>query len=714
MKIIIIKQKILLFCGLLVLLLNACGESGNLAKDRTLKKAQNDIIFGARSNENIPQIAWEYLSATPKIQRRKWQQVTTARSSAALWNDDTKVWPGSAVAASAGQYMTAHHVVAAISKNGDLSLSDYNLTFPRGWRFNHNDPGEYTDQEGNHLPKNEHFHKDSWYLRYRLKSLGLDEDATRGFLHEDEAHFFVNYKSWNISDNYTHWAADNGNRDIAAIQIESRKIIHFQNLPSWNAIGPGVFFDYRKPLAYREAENEGDPALPEDPEKDDPLVGFFVHYPLRPASDPPTDYRESLVARDAIVRSGVKEKPCKDATSGAPRYCDELYGHYVRTNFDIKPGTSGGGVHWYPSDEKLGYFVGIIKGCYGSDCPDDDPEAEVAQEPADHATIFTPFDETISNYINKNRGFNGVPYRTSVSENPPAGSYEACMIDNPNLPSKCDGLLDEFLPSSDSHVIRGCAGKKCPSIGATDAYDGATDSSGSGISVGNSGGDHVDSIRDDLLWLRCWRRSDDYKMAIGIAGGRGEVNSEPHLGTVGVICQPYSFVEWSMNWDFLNAEFRPAPDNLEHDLRNNVGFMQFKWLHQILVEWYQKLDDQNYLTPLPMQLCAPGYIMRGLEATIGDKFIRGITAVYCVRPDVDPKDAECLADDSAYPCKIKTYVGDRFGDPKRDISQHIGAPKPGGDIKKLACKIGEYMSGVVVSRDSSIPTAELSISCAPY
>jgi len=186
--------------------------------------------------------------------------------------------------------------------------------------------------------------------------------------------------------------------------------LHITTIPKWKAIGPGVFHDYRKPKAYREALNEGDPGLPRDPANGDSLAGFFVHFPLRPAADPPQDFRESLVGRDAIVRSTVEEKPCKNATTGDPDYCDELYGHYVRTNLDLKPGSSGGGVNWYPSAQGPGYFVGIIKGCEGSKCPDIDPESEVGQLDNDHATIFTPFDESISEHIEKKRGLHGTGF----------------------------------------------------------------------------------------------------------------------------------------------------------------------------------------------------------------------------------------------------------------------------------------------------------------
>src|SRR5690554_4278500 len=101
-------------------------------------------------------------------------------------------------------------------------------------------------------------------------------------------------------------------------------------------------------------------------------------------------------------------------------------------------------------------------------------------------------------------------------------------------------------------------------------------------------------------------------MGIGVAGGRGLDGTKPYLGTLGIICQPYSFVEWSMNWDFLSAEFRPAPGKLKHNLNANLNASQFRWLNQILIDWYQILDGQTYLSPLSMQLCAPGYIMRGL------------------------------------------------------------------------------------------------------
>ena len=203
-------------------------------------------------------------------------------------------------------------------------------------------------------------------------------------------------------------------------------------------------------------------------------------------------------------------------------------------------------------------------------------------------------------------------------------------------------------------------------------------------------------------------------MGIGVAGGRGLDGTKPYLGTLGIICQPYSFVEWSMNWDFLSAEFRPAPGKLKHNLNANLNASQFRWFNQILIDWYQILDGQTYLSPLPMQLCAPGYIMRGLEVSAGDEFIRGITAVYCVQPEIDPKDAPCLADDSAYPCKIDTYVAGTFGDPPRPISQYIGAPGAGGTLKKLNCAPGEYASGLVVSKKTSEPTRQISLSCAPY
>ena|SRR5690554_151390 len=170
-----------------------CAESDRSNHFEKLEGNEQEIIFGARSNENIAHITWEVESASPSIQYKQWQQVTTARNSAYFWSELPSSRFGTMVAASAGQYLTAHHVIDAILESG-AELTDYVLRFPEGWRFDNVNPGNYVDSNGEHLSANGYFIKNSWYLRYRLKSLGLDDDAATGDDESALGALFIFYK----------------------------------------------------------------------------------------------------------------------------------------------------------------------------------------------------------------------------------------------------------------------------------------------------------------------------------------------------------------------------------------------------------------------------------------------------------------------------------------------------------------------------------------
>jgi len=135
-----------------------CAESDRSNQLEKLEDNEQEIIFGARSNDNIAHIAWEAESASSGTQNKQWQQITTARNSALFWNETTYQRPGSMVAASAGQYLTAHHVIDAILDSNN-ELTGYKLRFPEGWRFDNANPGNYVDSNGNHLLANKYFIK---------------------------------------------------------------------------------------------------------------------------------------------------------------------------------------------------------------------------------------------------------------------------------------------------------------------------------------------------------------------------------------------------------------------------------------------------------------------------------------------------------------------------------------------------------------------------
>src|SRR5690554_1831918 len=135
---------LVLILVILFSILVSCSESGEPNQIDELEQSDHEIIFGNRSNDNIAHIAWEAESASPNIQYKQWQQVTTARNSALFRSKTSSHRPGSMVAASAGQYLTAHHVVSAILNSG-AELSDYVLRLPRGWRFDNANPGNYAD-----------------------------------------------------------------------------------------------------------------------------------------------------------------------------------------------------------------------------------------------------------------------------------------------------------------------------------------------------------------------------------------------------------------------------------------------------------------------------------------------------------------------------------------------------------------------------------------
>jgi hypothetical protein len=124
---------------LLAFFISSCGlsdeDESNLTPQSQAATTEHRIIFGDRSSENIPHTAWEAVQGSGAKRGHEWQQVTTARSSASFYAVDFTQHVGSGVAVSAGQYLTAHHVVDGLSDR--KPLSNFKLKIPRGWRFDH-------------------------------------------------------------------------------------------------------------------------------------------------------------------------------------------------------------------------------------------------------------------------------------------------------------------------------------------------------------------------------------------------------------------------------------------------------------------------------------------------------------------------------------------------------------------------------------------------
>lgn len=118
------------------------------------------------------------------------------------------------------------------------------------------------------------------------------------------------------------------------------------------------------------------------------------------------------------------------------------------------------------------------------------------------------------------------------------------------------------------------------------------------------------------------------------------------LGAFGIICGPYSQREWSMNWDFIGVERRRHNRDLLTGLLYKFSDAYFNdayksaplsFLNTITrLTREDRLDDGTTverISPMPFQMCPPGFVMRGLEVqATGSSSSKPQKTTSCVEP----------------------------------------------------------------------------------
>jgi hypothetical protein len=143
------------------------------------------------------------------------------------------------------------------------------------------------------------------------------------------------------------------------------------------------------------------------------------------------------------------------------------------------------------------------------------------------------------------------------------------------------------------------------------------------------------------------------------------------LGEFGFVCGPYSKREWSMNWDFifinvlyvskLNDCVRYAYENLVAQSSSGTFNKKFGDFIKENFMYLKANSTDRIMLPPPIQMCPPGYILRGLEVNKdSNEYIKGILGIYCVNPRVPntKNSSKCGSKTLSknYPCYVQTSI----------------------------------------------------------
>lgn len=419
------------------------------------------------------------------------------------------------------------------------------------------------------LPPRDWFHNatgtselDEWYLRLRLQSLGLPEWAAS--LTSDEVFFF--FSSWEFFHVAEYGSQE---KDVYLISTESQLIDHPRDgVPAWEVLGPGVFFDFQvtgseSGLPLNDIEAGFDASLLQSNDR----VEFESE-----------DEIVRLVSNDAIIRETQRGYQ----STGNTMWDGEDFTYVVDLlgNWDAKRGSSGGGLFAYPETGEPMHYVGLYFGNIGEPAllelgwNHDDP---LGPDDERVSTAATPLDDRMASDRRDNRGNDGNPHRSD--RDTCAGGGDLDCFDNcvdyckdappddpiciPGSGESCWELLVGELPPETEAVHTGCVGQGCD---------------------GTGGDEQPPKTRESRIFLNCKRNylatfdpvvETDTVHGLGLIGAPTTYNTgdlDSALGTIGVICGPFSAREWSMNWDFISAEWRRQSSD---QLDGVDGFKEF-------------------------------------------------------------------------------------------------------------------------------------------
>jgi hypothetical protein len=636
-----------------------------------------------------------------------------------------------------------------------------------------------------------------WFALTKWKQLGL-EPVT---LNTNQAsiplinQLVMDWPIMKASDiSFKHWSSEK--RDLSVVKFSEPKLFDDGGLGVKSfRFYPGVFFSSILPyMAPQKAGGETE----EKPRLRRPSVGDFAfvlshnfrNTKLNPPSafvdhlmiDTMKERRENLIHMYAKNLSGIINNPNAVATTsfvpeersnaGYETNINYPYQYMVKTNIDLLEGSSGGGYFTYK--EAIGKYwnffelQGVVSACDGASKCDSitgtaftDPSVDeegLDKDGSKYASYMTALSDSIVTQIYETVGNNGLPYlgvpaydecakkAASDAERALCDAQLNCSAADAENPNKClfRSGLGKIQRGSTVISSTGPAG----ALTATTNFEEET-SEASLQEYAN---------KNNLRTLECFGRpyaglgaNRLANLNVGIVGGISK--DEKGVGTLGVICSPRSYTEWTMNWDFLYAVMLHKVDgNLrgKADLENHIfklstnnawdGFYRLLFADFYNNHWSKipkdpevpvaSNKDKIFATPAT-QFCPPGFIMRGIsyDYALGSegKYVAAISKIHCIDMMRGQPHSEDMCVGSVgrrYPCTISLWA-DKSQNPipsthphyGRTLSQPIGMRFNNTEIAleaNLVCEAGYHLTGIMVPNLSSGKVESVQAICRPY
>lgn len=561
----------------------SCGESDEFQKqpEVDLKKISQNIVFNGDGTYEFHQIHDQILFAGAKPssdeeRRERWQSAIAGYSSPEVvgyyCNDtideedcygnihfscpvqESKVKIGSGSLTSSNRIITAHHVAHATEDVGIIFESivpiksfkaNFALDFP-------SENEKKSTLESNVL------------YDYRLYSLGFADLLTKHSPYSyDEV--YRDLKSWDFYLEKDFYIKNNSkfSKDVSILRSDSNSfnLIRSSGNVAYSISKPGMFFD--------KIDSEGDQSAFFSETREESWATHTQDLPAQFFSKRPSDLdssqRTQIVSRPGVANSTLL--PCKSAdnmsciqdTSGVFLHESSVqYGpNCIGTNHDIIYGSSGGVVYNSKVDKFRAKSYVVERGLYANavfhaiQAPTDQtPDyfsdwSAYTDEPIptpEFRSLATVLDQNIVEHAKKERGGDAAllpPMLKNItkSENEDPSPY---VQPGSKVPQGCDINIDE----------------DCSEVPLTP-----------GMHLGSNQSVVEETFKcNDLMDMRSDGIRVKQSYVVGILGASshksitdafyeddsGETyNVFPNLGSLHIICAPWSSSQWSLNWGEL-------------------------------------------------------------------------------------------------------------------------------------------------------------------
>lgn len=703
---------------LVTVVCTSCGEPAQTSPETR----SADLVF---NDLNVEQIRGQMASARTqptfsKAERIKYKTAALARAAGTVnvqvqtWNGDLDkcvggASRGSGTLTSATRLVTAHHVIAGT----DFAAPGDSLVVGFGGKC---EQGSHSSCDGMFVADDNYGRdEENPLLANRLFQLGLDEwarNSTTGGVNAIGARNTLRNWIFEFDDiDDQPFGRAGSRRDVAILEAtRTKNSFNFEfDDESSEFYTPSGPFSIDKPAMFFGQVMYDDWA-------DGPANGteptdlYELHY-----NTWPDDTAETVVP--LISNPGFTDAKGVSCASN-PKACsldsnqqwihDPVgYQHCIATTLDGREGSSGGALAYQPKD-KVGHFFlrarGLDQGCAAptaDSCKLWDLQNSVQLEPerpeANWQSIFTTADEDVKRWADRDK---------SYGPNPDPFNPVPHQLESDGTP-KCTGDKDpqtELCRSFSKPESNDVWGNP-PDIDELpiQTYDGSQDST--------TPEEHR-SVRFLCNYSGFRQLGPRMRTHAGIALGLVGTATKPDandgvVGSLGIICGPWSAIAWSDNWRFLMINGRQMKQGLDAA----GDFVPRAMLSWALPLSYEVRVDPNisepYPRPISMKMCPPNYFLNGVWVNEQDGILAGIAALQCETPDGDER-VESLDAPSA---KYGNYT---MAGRKYPLDQRIGTPGTGQTL--IRCKDPDLRAvmGFVGTSSHDKPISSVHLECGPH